>query len=108
MATHNDPRAGCKDLLPPASYYRGPGRYPIDAYCEFMPPPRLGWKPYGGDPPDPQLLDPDDPRGWHVPEYEEANELQPGLQQVADQLVGKLRHLLTPDGHRAFSKHLLE
>jgi hypothetical protein len=108
MDMHNDPRAGWKDLLPPASYCRGPGRYPIDAYSEFMPPPRLGWKPYGGEPPDPQLLDPDNPRGWHVPEYEEANELQPGLQQVADQLVGRLRHLLTPDGHRAFSKHLLE
>ena len=31
--------------------YRGPGRYPIAAYSEFMPPPRVGWHPYDAAPP---------------------------------------------------------
>ena len=40
--------AGWQQLIPAADLFRGAGRYPIDAYSEFMPPPQLGWKPYGG------------------------------------------------------------
>jgi hypothetical protein len=87
-------RLGWQQLLPDASLYHGAGRYPIDAYSEFMPPPRLGWKPYANEPPDPQVFDPIDPWGWYVSEYEEANEIQPGLEQIARQLAGKVRHTL--------------
>ena len=62
-----------------------------------MPPPRLGWKPYEARCPGLQLFDADDPWGWHVTEYEEHNELQPGLAQVACQVVHKIWHLLHGD-----------
>jgi len=91
------PPAGWKQLMPPPNVFRGQGRYPIDAYSEFMPPPRLGWKPYAPEPPDPQLFDAEDPWGWHVTEYEEHHELQPGLAQVACQVVSKIGHLLHGD-----------
>lgn len=88
---------GWKQLIPEASVFRGKGRFPIDAYSEFMPPPRLGWKPYTAESPGLQLFDAEDPWGWHVSEYEEHNELQPGLAQVACQVVHKIRHLLHGD-----------
>ncbi len=91
------PAAGWKQLVPPDSWCRGPGRFPIDAYSEFMPPPRIGIKPYGGSPPDPQLFRADDPFGWHVSEFEEARELRPGLLQIAKQVVGRIGHVLCGD-----------
>src|SRR5947209_7075119 len=87
--------AGWKQLIPDAGWCHGAGRYPLDAYSEFMPPPRLGVKPYGDDPPNPQLFHDDDPFGWWVHEFEEARELRPGLQQVADQIVLKFVGLLS-------------
>ena len=56
-----------------------------------MPPPRLGLKPY--DEAASHAFDPADPCGWPVTEYEESLELQPGLQHVAEQLLGVLQHL---------------
>ena len=84
-------------MIPPESYCRGPGAYPIDAYSEFLPPPRLGWKPYGLGNPDPDLFSEGDPTGWRVSEYEEARELQPGLEQVARQVLKHVGHLLDGD-----------
>jgi hypothetical protein len=78
-------------LLAELSWFRSPGRFPLPAYSEFMPPPRMGRKPYGAE--DPVLFHQDDPLGWHVTEYEEAMELQPGLQHLAEQLVHALVHL---------------
>lgn len=99
---------GWQQLLPDASYYRGAGRYPIDAYSEFMPPPRLAWKTYATEPPDPQLFNDADPWGWYVSEYEEVNELQPGLEQIARQVVGRLRHTLRGDTAHGLSRRLLD
>ncbi|MGB7733892.1 MAG: hypothetical protein WBL72_09330, partial [Thermoguttaceae bacterium] len=31
--------------------FRGPGRFPIAAYSEFMPAARVGWRPYDAAPP---------------------------------------------------------
>jgi hypothetical protein len=76
---------GWKRLAAGAAWYRGAGRYPIAAYSEFMPPPRLGEKPYGAV--DPLLFDAADPWGWHVSEYEEALQLAPGLALVARELL---------------------
>src|SRR5436190_22204148 len=100
--------AGWKQLIPAHSPYHGAGHFPINAYSEFIPPPRLGWKPYGGEPPDPQLFDVEDPWGWYVSEYEEANELQPGLEQVAAQIVGKIRHLITGNHAHGLSRRVLD
>lgn len=100
--------AGWQQLIPAANPYRGAGQYPIDAYSEFMPPPHLGWKAYAAEPPLAQLFDPEDPWGWHINEYEEANELQPGLEQVAKQLIHRLWHLLQGETAHAISKQMLE
>src|SRR5262245_61724680 len=93
------PSQGWQQLIPPADWFRAAGRYPIEAYSEFLPPPRLGWKPFADGPPDPRLFHGDDPWGWQVNEFEEARELQPGLAQLARQVVGRVRHLLR--GERA-------
>ena len=68
--------AGWKKLLEGAPWFRGQGKYPIPAYSEFMPPPRLGVKPYDGSEVSPFAED--DPFGWLVSEYEELLELRPG------------------------------
>src|SRR5262249_41487650 len=84
---------GGQHLCAATPWYRGEGNYPIQAYSEFMPPPKLGWKAYGDLPPDPDLLSPHDPFGWYVHEWEEHLELHPGLLQVARQVVNKLGKL---------------
>ncbi|HMF13624.1 MAG TPA: hypothetical protein VKE94_15000, partial [Gemmataceae bacterium] len=86
------PAAGWKQLLAGAPWFRGPDKYPIAAYSEYTPPPRLGRKAYDGFV-DPVLFNPEDPWGWHVTEYEEALELRPGLENVARQVVKSLVHL---------------
>jgi hypothetical protein len=76
-------------------WFQGEGNYPIAAYSEFIPPPRLSRKPYdwhtarGG----PQPVHEADPWGWQVTEYEEAFHLQPGLEILGAQLVAALAHL---------------
>ena len=82
---------GWKRLLAGVSAFRGPGQFPLAAYSEFMPPPRMGRKPYGAE--DPVLFRDDDPLGWHVSEYEEVMELRPGLEHLGVQLVLRLEHL---------------
>ncbi len=106
----NSPAAarGWQQLLPTGPLFHGPGRFPIDAYSEFMPPPRFGWHPYHSEPPSPQLFDVADPLGWYVSEYEEANEIVPGLEQVAGQLVNRVWHLLRGETSHAIPKRLLE
>src|SRR3954471_15206294 len=84
---------GWKQLLAGAPWFGVPGRYPLAAYSEFMPPPRLGRKAYRHARPDPLLFHPDDPHGWHVTEYEEALELRPGLEGVAACVLKHLMHL---------------
>ncbi len=79
------PLTGWKRLLADANEYRGEGSYPIPAYSEFMPPPRLGVKPYG-------TLDPftqpgGDNWGWNVSEYEQAHQLRPGLALIAREVL---------------------
>jgi hypothetical protein len=85
------PTAAWKQLLAGAPWFQGEGNYPIAAYSEFMPPPRLGVKPYSkkdrnrnGNP---------DPHGWQVTEYEEAFEFQPGFNHLASQFVKAIEHL---------------
>src|SRR5713226_1014087 len=75
------PTQGWKQLVAGWPWFHGAGRFPIDAYSEFMPPPRLGPKPYSGEDTTFVFSD-DDPWGWHVSEYEEAFELQSGLERI--------------------------
>jgi hypothetical protein len=64
------------------------GCYPITAYSEFMPPPLLGYKPYGK--PDQMILAEDDLFGWKITESEEENELRPGIEHIGVQIVKNL------------------
>jgi hypothetical protein len=82
---------GWKQLLDGWPWFRGEGSYPIAAYSEFMPPPRIIRKPYGGE--DLLLHEVDDPWGWPITEYEEAFSLRPGLEKIAQQIVTALVHL---------------
>src|SRR4051794_5812413 len=97
---------GWMQLLEGWPWFRGEGSYPIPAYSEFMPPPRLVRKPYGAS--DPVLLAEDDPWGWPVTEYEEALTLRPGLEQVARQVVGKLVQLGRGDPEHGIPPSLLD
>ena len=67
------------------------GCYPIAAYSEFMPPPRLGCKPYGK--PDSRILDEEDPYGWNISEMEEEYELRPGIEHIGHQIMGSILKL---------------
>jgi hypothetical protein len=67
------------------------GCYPITAYSEFMPPPRLGCKPYGK--PDSRILNEDDPYGWNISEMEEEYELRPGIEHIGHQIMGNILKL---------------
>jgi hypothetical protein len=87
---------GWKQLLDGWPWFRGEGRFPLPAYSEFMPPPYLVCKPYGGW--DLTLLRDDDPFGWPVTEYEETLTLRPGLESIAHQLLRRL--VLCGENHR--------
>src|SRR5438128_12111312 len=82
---------GWHELLKGFPWFAAPGKYPLAAYSEFMPPPRLGRTAYGE--PDPALFDAADPYGWCVSEIEEAYELKPGLESLARQLMAAFRRL---------------
>jgi len=87
-------------------WFRGAGRYPISAYSEFMPPPRVGGTAYGG--PDAQLLREDDPWGWPVNEYEEGLELSPGMARMAQLLLERMVHLANGQPAHGVPKEDLE
>ena len=69
-----------------------------------MPAPRLGQKPLGSV--DPILFRDDDPFGWTITQEEEAQELQPGLRRIAQQLLGKLQKLGKGEPHGIGKKKL--
>ncbi len=71
--------------------YEGEGAFPLPAYSEFMPPPRLGITPIGAL--EPGLFAENDPYGWHVSEFEEVYQLKPGLEAIAHQVLGHLMKL---------------
>jgi hypothetical protein len=86
------PERGWKQLVAGHPWFTGEGNYPIPAYSEFMPPPRLGQKAYGHSV-DRLLFDEVDRWGWHITEYEQAFELTPGLQHFAEHVLKSMRHL---------------
>src|SRR5262245_9322532 len=98
-------QAGWPQLVDGWPWFSGNGNYPIPAYSEFLPPPRLGRKPYGADL---GFFDQSDPRGWPVTEYEEALELRPSLQKIADQIVAALVNLGNARPAHGLSKAKLE
>ena len=86
--------------------FSGEGRFPLPAYSELMPPPWVGIKPY-----QPHrrsaaataMATAED--ALDITEYEQAQELGPGLGQVAARVLVELRRLESGKGHglpRAF------
>lgn len=96
------PLGGWKRLLSGWPWFAGEGNYPIPAYSEFMPPPRLGMKPYAGPPRLPHKQD--DPYGWYVTEIEEHLELRPGLDNIAEQIIRSLYCLGSGRADHGFSR----
>jgi hypothetical protein len=84
-------------------------KFPLPAYSEFMPPPRLGWTPLGGI--DHTFFPADDPYGWLIPEVEEEYEFRPGLERIVRQVMEPLIHLgrglpaYTIGGHHGENLH---
>ena len=85
------PTAGWPALTAGRPWFRGEGAFPLPAYSEFTPPPRVVRRPYGTA--DADGFSPDDPHGWPVGEYEEELELRPGLHLLARELVHGLTDL---------------
>src|SRR5436305_9759694 len=83
--------SGWKQLLAGRPWFQGDENFPIRAYSEFVPPPRLGCWPYRSG--DPVPFAKVNPFGWNVPEYEEDYELRPGLEHIANQVVQALVRL---------------
>src|SRR5262252_3230945 len=81
-------RHGWRALTHGFPWFEGAGRFPLPAYSEFMPPPRLGMSPYGGL--DATLFAENDPHGWRVQEVDEVHQILPGLQDVANQVMTHL------------------
>jgi hypothetical protein len=97
---------GWKRLVADWPWFKGSGHFPISAYSEFMPAPRLGLAPYGEV--NPFLLHEEDPAGWHVTEYEEAFELRPGLVRIAEHVMESMLHLANGRETHGISKAKLE
>jgi hypothetical protein len=92
-----------------AGAFLGPGRFPVPAYSEFMPPPFVGLKPFtacdaGGAADNTSVCD---EYGVAVDEYEQEHELRPGLAKIANHLVLELRKLAAGSTHE-FSHTLLD
>jgi len=68
-------------LLEGYPWHLGENKYPLRAYSEYMPPVRIGISPYDGTI-DQRVLDPSDPYGWLISEFEEEYQLRPGLEQT--------------------------
>ena len=83
-----------------------PKGFRIEAYSEYMPPPRVGWKPYGPVPVNAQVFSEDDPCGWKIHEFDEALELQPGLHQIARQLLIRLKRLQDGNPDTGLPRHI--
>jgi hypothetical protein len=64
------------------------GCYPLPAYSEFMPPPRVGRKPLGEI--DTIIFSDNDLFGWHITEMEEEYELRPGLEHAGHQIMSSI------------------
>jgi len=87
----NNTSIGWHKLVEGYPWFSGQGNYPLPAYSEYMPSPRLGKRAYGEV--DFSLFIDNDPFGWTVSEIEEAYEIQPGLVNLANQIMSEMVEL---------------
>ncbi len=79
---------GWEKLIAGLPWFSGEGSYPLPAYSEFMPSPRVGCSLSGEI--DDSIFSPEEPYTWHISELEEEYELRPGLEHIAGQILHKL------------------
>jgi hypothetical protein len=78
----------------------GAGQFPLRAYSELMPPPYVGLKPYA-----PErgrgaaTYGVSDGHSLDIDEYEQAHDLEPGLERIAQRLVDELGKLVHGEPH---------
>ncbi len=88
--------------------YRGEGRFPLRAYSELLPPPYVGIKPYAPERATaPTSFAVTSGDALDIDEYEQAHDLEPGLDRIAEHLVAELGKLVRGE-HHALSRTLLE
>jgi hypothetical protein len=97
---------GWDKLLTDVPRYGGAERFRMMAYSEMMPPPLIGWRPYGANHPAPRS--PDNPFAWLVSEREQVFELGPGLQLIAREVLHALARLDREQPSRGISRGKLE
>jgi hypothetical protein len=98
---------GWKSLFGDWSWVRGEGNFPIAAYSEFMPAPRIGQKPYGNWDLHAPFAE-SDPFGWRITADEESRELAPGMASIARQLIESMTALVTGKGAHRIGRYHLE
>src|SRR6266566_854338 len=99
-------RAGWRRLVGSPTAFRGDGGFPIAAYSEFMPPPRLAVKPSGAFEYD-FPFSADDAYGWRITAREQEKQITPGLAIIARQLMESMVALSAGEGpHRIGHHHL--
>jgi len=87
---------------------RGAGRFPLRAYSEFMPPPYVGIKPYAPSRTSAATtFAASDGDALDIDEYEQAHEIEPGLDRIAEHLLLELEKLVRGRPH-GLSHTLLE
>ncbi len=97
---------GWQRLIAEPGVFRGEGRFPIAAYSEFMPPPRIAIKPSGAFEYDSPFND-DDPFGWRITAREQEHQIASGLPIIARQFIEMMVSLATGHGaHRIGQYHL--
>ena len=96
---------GWKQLVDGWPWFEGKGNFHVLPNSEFMPPLRLGRKPYGSW--DTLPLAEDDPWGWPISEYEEILNLRPGLLDLARHILGKLVPLCRGEESHGISEYKL-
>jgi len=93
------------EVLVETCMFRGERQYSIEAYSEFMPAVRLGCRPYSGKVDG--FFCEKEPLGFPVTEFEEAIELRPGLENIAHQVLGALRHMVRGEPTERLAKNKL-
>lgn len=81
------------------------GKFPIEAYSEFMPPVWIGCKPYREE--CTGFFSPEDLEGWPVTEFEEAFQLRPGLEIIGRQILNDLTHAARGEATERLSRNQL-
>ena len=97
---------GWKNLVRDTAGFRCEGRFPIAAYSEFMPPPRVAIKPSGAFEYEVPFSE-GDPWGWRISASEQVQEIAHGLPLIARQILETMVSLTSGrSAHRIGHYHL--